>query len=323
MKFCSHTLYRRYSSCLVLFIFITSTTRDTEYLAASSCYADDGGLAKLADIAGFCIYPSLRPDSDFDSVGDALEPITGTDPINPDSDNDLAVDSIDPLPLVFNTNNVLTCCTNTWLFHVHNGLATDITNCLLAVNAEAWFADRFPVTVTLKADVPPPGAVLRIGPAPLLLRKPGTWTLWLPWSTPQYVYLCRPLDFPLSYKLSSSDSNFIFEPGGKHVPQTLPDSGIRYEGAMAVPCPITIIPRKACFHGRPITFKAKGCMTGLSGIYTWKYGNTIVVTNAPFATFAPNRNAPTNINVSFMPDLAREALDKKHLPLCAKPKKDK
>lgn len=221
--------------------------------------ADGDSLPNLAEIAG-TTHP-LRPDSDFDGITATNEFAIGIDPVNPDSDGDLAADSLDPQPLAFNTDAVLACCTNTWLFHVQNGLAVGLTNCLLAADAEAWFAERFPVTVTLNAAVPPPGAVLRIGDIPLVLRDPGAWTVWLSRSSAQYVRLCRQWDVPVDYTLSSSAPGFIFEPAGTSVPQPPFYSGIRYEGAMAVPSPLTIEPTNACFHGKPITFTAVGVAT--------------------------------------------------------------
>ena len=264
--------------------------------------ADEDGLANLAEIAG--VTHPLRPDSDFDGLGDAAE-TAGTNPVNPvnpDTDGDGAADSLDPQPLIFTADAVLACCTNTWLFHVQNGLAVDGTSCQLAADAEAWRSERFPVTVTLNAAVPPPGAVLRVGDIPLILREPGTHTLWLPRSSAWHVRLCRQWDFPVDYSLSSPEPGFIFEPAGTQPPAY---SGIRYEGVMAVPTPLTIEPTNACFHGKPITFTATGPATGLSGTYTWTYGSAMIITNAPAATFAPDETLPWSVSVTFMPDLAQ------------------
>jgi hypothetical protein len=270
--------------------------------------ADGDGLSAREEHA-LGTHP-LRPDSDFDGLSETNELATGTSPSDPDTDGDLAVDSIDPEPLVFNCpTNVLACCANTWLFHVHNALSADGTGCLLQPPAaESWLSARFPVTVTLDAPVPAPGAVLRAGGVPLVLRDPGSWTVWLEKDRAQHLWLCRQRDFPADYAVSSDAPGFIFGPSGAAAGPP-PASGVRREGAAAVPSPLAVEPDPACFHGRPVTFTAKGCAAGLSGTYTWTYGYTVVVTNAPHITFAPSASAqrPAGVSVGFMPDLAPPA----------------
>jgi hypothetical protein len=270
--------------------------------------ADGDGLSAREEHA-LGTHP-LRPDSDFDGLSETNELATGTSPSDPDTDGDLAVDSIDPEPLVFNCpTNVLACCANTWLFHVHNALSADGTGCLLQPPAaESWLSARFPVTVTLDAPVPAPGAVLRAGGVPLVLRDPGSWTVWLEKDRAQHLWLCRQRDFPADYAVSSDAPGFIFGPSGAAAGPP-PASGVRREGAAAVPSPLAVEPDPACFHGRPVTFTAKGCAAGLSGTYTWTYGYTVAVTNVPHITFAPSTAAqsPEGVSVEFMPDLAPPA----------------
>jgi len=248
-----------------------------------------------------------RADTDFDGLTDPEELAAGTDPLDPDTDGDLAADPIDPSPSGFNTPDaVLNCCSNTWLFHVHNRLPADGAGCPLAdpQTAEAWRAARFPVTVTLHADAPAPGAVLRVGgepeTVPLVLREAGSWTLWLDRLKAHPAVLCRRDASPAAPCIASDEPGFILQPAGDAGP---PAPGARLVGWLAVPSPLSVAPDPVCFHGSPVTLRASGSAAGLSGLYVWTYGGLTAQTNAPFLTVPPDfGEMPPEIGVTFTPD---------------------
>ena len=267
---------------------------------------DGDGLTDAEEIFIWGTDPRL-PDTDFDGLSDAGETAAGTDPRAPDSDGDLAADSADPAPLApADPSAVLNCCSNTWLFHVHNRLPADGAGCPLAgpETAEAWRGARFPVTVTLHADVPAPGAVLRVGEGPgavpLVLRGAGSWTLWLDRLKAHPAVLCRRDASPCAHGIASDEPGFILQPAGDGGP---PAPGERLLGRLAVPSPLSVAPDPACFHGSPVTLRASGSAAGLSGLYVWTYGGLTALTNAPFLTVPPDfGEMPPEVGVTFTPD---------------------
>ena len=62
------------------------------------------------------------------------------------------------------------------------------------------------------ADVAAPGAVLWIGGTPLVMRDPGSWTLWLDKTTNQTVRLCAPCGVGVDYTVSSDVPGFFIQP---------------------------------------------------------------------------------------------------------------
>ena len=240
-----------------------------------------------------------RADTDLDGVDDGAEMTLGTDPLDPDSDGDLAADSIDPDPLSpGDPGAILNCCSNTWLFHMHHALPTNGT---CEASGFPWDNSLFAVTVTLDAPVADPGAVLWIGEIPLVMRDPGSWTLWLDKAATQTVWLCARHGVEVDYTVSSDVPGFFIQQPPPAPPPPL-SHAVSREGTVAAPF-FTVEPAAACFHGEPITFRATGCAAGLSGQYAWSYGGTTVVTNVPEFTVWPDIDGlPTEVSVAFMPD---------------------
>ena len=239
---------------------------------------------------GLSIYDELlihgtdprRADSDGDGADDGVEMTLGTDPLDPDTDGDLAADSIDPDPLSpGDPGAILNCCSNTWLFHMHHALPTNGT---CEASGFPWDDSLFAVTVTLDAPVADPGAVLWIGEIPLVMRDPGSWTLWLDKAATQTVWLCARHGVEVDYTVSSDVPGFFIQPPppaaaaavARGQPGRHRRRAVLHGGA-----------RRRLFHGEPVTFRAVGCAAGLSGQYTWSYGGTTVVTNVPEFTVWP------------------------------------
>ena len=243
--------------------------------------------------------PSMT-DTDGDGLEDAAELTAGAAPLNPDSDGDFAADSIDPDPLTpRDPGAILNCCSNTWLFHVHHALPTNAT-----CGASGFPHDHnlFAVTVTLNAPVAAPGAVLWVGGVPLVMRAPGSWTLWLDKTTNQAVRLCAPRGVGVDYTVSSDEYGFFFQPTPPEPAMPPLSHTDTLEGTVAVPF-FAVEPSDVCFHGAPVTFRAAGCAAGRSGLYEWTYGNTTVVTNAPEFTVSPDGGGSAQaVSVTFLPD---------------------
>ena len=262
--------------------------------------ADGDGLDDAIEVFSSGTSPLLG-DTDGDGLRDGADPA----PLNPDADGDLAADSADPAPLVYSDPAALPgCCTNAWLFHVHNGLPSGGTGCPLAADPLHFATNGafFPVTVSLSSPVAAPGAVLWVGRVPLVMRDPGAWVLWLDKATNHVVRLCAPRGSSVDYGIASAEPGFFFQsapPALEMFPLPLVS---RAEGAVAAPF-LTVEPAAVCFHGRPVTFRASGCATGLSGQYMWTYGGVTVVTNVPEFTVSPDAGGlPSAVSVSFMPD---------------------
>ena len=260
---------------------------------------DGDGLSTYDEVMLYGTTPSLK-DSDGDGLEDAAELAAGTAPLNPDTDGDLAADSIDPAPLTSgDPGEILNCCSNTWLFHVHHALPTNGT---CGASGFPHDYNLFAVTVTLNAPVADPGAVLWIGGTPLVMRDPGSWTLWLDKTTNQTVRLCAPRGVGVDYTVSSDVPGFFIQPPPPGPPAPPQSHTETLEGTVAVPF-FTVEPASVCFHGEPVTFRAAGCAAGLSGQFVWSYGNTTVVTNAPEFTVGPESGGvPPVVSVTFMPD---------------------
>ena len=241
-----------------------------------------------------------RADTDLDGVDDGAEMTLGTDPLDPDTDGDLAADSIDPDPLSpGDPGAILNCCSNTWLFHMHHALPTNGT---CEASGFPWDDSLFAVTVTLDAPVADPGAVLWIGEIPLVMRDPGSWTLWLDKAATQTVWLCARHGVEVDYTVSSDVPGFFIQQPPPAPPPPPLSHAVSREGTVAAPF-FTVEPAAACFHGEPFTFRATGCAAGLSGQYAWSYGGTTVVTNVPEFTVWPDIDGlPTEVSVAFMPD---------------------
>ncbi|MDD4442095.1 MAG: hypothetical protein PHX41_09385 [Kiritimatiellae bacterium] len=260
---------------------------------------DGDGLSTYDEVMLHGTNPSLK-DSDGDGLEDAAELAAGTAPLNPDTDGDLAADSIDPAPLTSgDPGEILNCCSNTWLFHVHHALPTNAT---CGASGFPHDYNLFAVTVTLNAPVADPGAVLWIGGTPLVMRDPGSRTLWLDKTTNQTVRLCAPCGVGVDYTVSSDVPGFFIQPPPPGPPAPPQSHTETLEGTVAVPF-FTVEPASVCFHGEPVTFRAAGCAAGLSGQFVWSYGNTTVVTNAPEFTVGPESGGvPPVVSVTFMPD---------------------
>ncbi len=216
---------------------------------------DGDGLSTYDEVMLHGTNPSLK-DSDGDGLDDADELAAGTAPLNPDSDGDLAADSIDPAPLTpGDPGEILNCCSNTWLFHVHHALPTNGT-----CGASGFPHDHnlFAVTVTLNAPVADPGAVLWIGGTPLVMLDPGSWTLWLDKATNQTVRLCAPRGVGVDYTVSSDVPGFFIQPPPPGPPAPPQSHTATPEGTVAVPF-FAVEPSNVCFHGAPVSFRAVGC----------------------------------------------------------------
>ena len=258
---------------------------------------DSDGLTSLDEIFIHGTSP-YRPDTDFDGLGETNELALGTSPLDPDTDLDLAADSIDPEPLTFNNpTNIPACCTNTWLFHVHNGLPTD-GSAHAVFDVDTGLLSSPPmihIRVTLHAPVPAPGAVLRVADVPLIMRDPGAWDLWLDASDILPITLHRQRDVPADYTITSDTPGFVLFSDGS--------------GLFAAMPAIKVSSSVHCIHtlNSAITFKAEGSAVKLPGQFVWTYGNTTVatvITDTPELTIPDSSNLGSDIHVSFTPAAA-------------------
>ena len=283
--------------------------------ADPSADTDGDGLTDAEEILLHRTSPLLA-DTDGDGLDDGDELAAGTNPLNPDTDNDLAADGIDPAPLDWDDPDA--CLPDEgcpWLFKVHNGVAPAWPDWYTpqSVSAPPGF---FRAVVTLSAPVPAPGAVLRVGDVPLVMREPGTWVLWLGTGRAHPLTLCRQTPAPVDYSVYAGDYDAIAqtgwaagaegggggdaEPGGA---AALQNPAARAEdGAVALPV-LRIDPPEFCVHADgPVTFTAAGPAAGLRGAFSWECGADTREGNPVTLNLTRKDDGRNALSLAFRPD---------------------